>query len=136
MRLRWYANALSELLPIALTHGIEPDIARNLAREFDVRPEPLDIEEWPWPVKIYTLGRFGVVLRDKPLSFPRKTPRRLIGLLKALVSFAAACKQGGESPECRQVFHRSDGAQQRSFLRSPRPVNARAAFQSGDELHS
>jgi DNA-binding SARP family transcriptional activator len=86
MRLCWYANALSELLPVALTQEIEPDIARNLAREFDVRPEPLDIEEWPWPIKIYTLGRFGVVLRDKPLSFPRKTPRRLIGLLKALVS--------------------------------------------------
>jgi pentatricopeptide repeat protein len=86
MRLRWYANALSELLPVALTQEIEPDIARNLAREFDVKPEPLDIEEWPWPIKIYTLGRFGVVLRDKPLSFPRKTPRRLIGLLKVLVS--------------------------------------------------
>ncbi len=86
MRLRWYANALSELLPVALTQGIEPEIARNLARAFDIRPEPLDIEQWPWPIKIYTLGRFGVVLRDKPLNFPRKTPRRLIGLLKALVS--------------------------------------------------
>jgi len=98
MRLCWYANALSELLPIALTQGIEPDIARNLAREFNVRPEPLDIEEWPWPVKIYTLGRFGVVLRDKPLRFPRKTPRRLIGLLKALVSFGA-----NEVPEQRLI---------------------------------
>jgi len=86
MRLRWYANALSELLPVALTQGIDPDIARSLAREFDVKPEPLDIEEWPWPIKIYTLGRFDAVLRDKPLNFPRKTPRRLIGLLKALVS--------------------------------------------------
>jgi LuxR family transcriptional regulator, maltose regulon positive regulatory protein len=98
MRLRWYENALSELLPIALTQGIEPDIARNLAREFDVRPESLDIEEWPWPVKVYTLGRFGVVLHEKPLRFSRKTPRRLIGLLKALVSFGAH-----EVPEQRLI---------------------------------
>ena len=87
MRLRWYPNALSELLPIALTEGVEPDMARKIAREFDVRPEPPGIEQWPWPVKIFTLGRFGVVLHDKLLSFPRKTPRRLIGLLKVLVSF-------------------------------------------------
>lgn len=98
MRLRWYANALSELLPVALTQGIEPDIARSIAREFDVKPDPLDIEEWPWPIKIYTLGRFGVVLRDKPLSFPRKTPRRLIGLLKVLVSSG-----GREVPEQKLI---------------------------------
>lgn len=98
MRLRWYANALSELLPVALTQEIEPDIARNLVREFDVRPEPLEIEEWPWPIKIYTLGRFGVVLRDKPLRFSRKTPRRLIGLLKTLVSLG-----GREVPEQKLI---------------------------------
>jgi len=98
MRLRWYENALSELLPIALTEGIEPDMARKLAREFEVRPALPVNEKWPWPVKVYTLGRFGVGLYDKPLSFSRKTPRRLIGLLKALVSFG-----GREVPEQKLI---------------------------------
>jgi len=98
MRLRWYENALSELLPIALTEGIEPDMARKLAREFEVRPALPVNENWPWPVKVYTLGRFGVGLYDKPLSFSRKTPRRLIRLLKALISFG-----GREVPEQKLI---------------------------------
>ena len=98
MRLRWYANALSELLTVALTQGIEPEIARNLVREFDIKPEPLGIEEWPWRIKIYTLGRFAIVLDDKPLEFPRKTPRRLLGLLKVLVSL-----DGGDVPEQKLI---------------------------------
>ena len=87
LRLNWYPNALSELLPIALNESIEPGIAYDLAREFGVRPVHARIEQWPWHVKVYTLGSFRVVLHDKPLSFPRKTPRRLIALLKALIAF-------------------------------------------------
>lgn len=37
-RLRWYPNALSELLPIALGEGIDPEMARRLIREFAVIP--------------------------------------------------------------------------------------------------
>ena len=107
MRLRWYANALSELLPVALTQGIEPDIARNLVREFDVKPEHHGIEEWPWKIKIYALGRFAIVLDDKPLNFPRKTPRRLLGLLKLLVSLG-----GRDVPEQKLIdalWHDEEG---------------------------
>lgn len=98
MRLRWYPNALSELLPIAFAEGAEPDMARKIAREFDVRPAYLGIEKWPWPVKVYTLGHFDVVVHDKPLRFPRKTPRRLIELLKVLVASG-----GYEVPEQKLI---------------------------------
>lgn len=86
-RYRWYPNALSELLPIALERGIEPDIAQLLAREFDIPAPALPVEAWPWPVKVYCLGRFEVRLHDEAPRFSRKLPKKTLMLLKALIAF-------------------------------------------------
>lgn len=94
VRLRWYPNAMAELLPIALSKGIETDVVRGLAREFSVVPEPSDIEHWVWPVKIYTLGRFELLLDDNPPQFSRKIPKKVLALLKAIIAFG-----GHEVPE-------------------------------------
>jgi LuxR family transcriptional regulator, maltose regulon positive regulatory protein len=85
-RFRWYPNALSELLPIALAQGLESDVAASLAREFRIVPSPLHVESWPWPIKVYTLGRFEILLDDKPPRFSRKAPKKALTLLKALVA--------------------------------------------------
>jgi DNA-binding SARP family transcriptional activator len=85
-RYRWYPNALSELLPVALEREIETDVAVGLAREFRVVPKPLHIESWPWPIKVYTLGRFEILLDGQPPRFSRKVPKKALTLLKALVA--------------------------------------------------
>ncbi len=41
------------------------------------------LDNWPWPLKIYTLGRFSVLLNDRPLD----TDSRPFDLLKVLLAF-------------------------------------------------
>jgi DNA-binding SARP family transcriptional activator len=84
--LRWNVNALAELLPIALFQGIQSDIALELAREFSMIPEPKDIEGWPWPVKVYTLGRFDLLIRGETPNYSRKIPKKVLSLLKAIIA--------------------------------------------------
>jgi LuxR family transcriptional regulator, maltose regulon positive regulatory protein len=88
-RFRWYANALAELLPIAMANGVEVDEARALAREFSIVPEPRDVEDWPWPVKVYTLGRFELLVDGQSPDYSRKVPKKVLSLLKAIVAFGA-----------------------------------------------
>ncbi len=53
---------------------------------FRLRPPSPDIERWPWPLRIRTLGDFEVRLDEHPLEVGRKTPRRVLALLKSLVA--------------------------------------------------
>ena len=52
--------SLGRLCALALERGIEPDVAREFIRKFQLPPPDTAVAEWPWPIKIYTLGRFGV----------------------------------------------------------------------------
>jgi LuxR family maltose regulon positive regulatory protein len=85
-RMRWYPRTLSEMLTLAVIHGIEPGIACDLAREFRILPKSIEVEEWPWLIKIYTLGRFEVLLDGKPPEFSRKVPKKVLSLLKAIIA--------------------------------------------------
>lgn len=96
LRLRWFPLALAELLPLALERGIETEVVRTLIGECDLRPSHPLLEAWPWPVRIYTLGRFEVHVDDKPIEFGRKAPKRTLALLKAIIAFG-----GKDVPEQR-----------------------------------
>jgi len=58
----------------ALQERIEVDYVRELIRRNRLSPDPAnpDLEQWPWPVKFYTLGRFGLLVDDRPVEFGRK----------------------------------------------------------------
>jgi DNA-binding SARP family transcriptional activator len=58
-------------------------------------PDPAnpDLERWPWPVKVHTLGRFRLLVDDQPIEFGRKVQQKPLALLKALVALG-----GGEIP--------------------------------------
>ncbi|MCW5620602.1 MAG: winged helix-turn-helix domain-containing protein [Burkholderiales bacterium] len=86
-RLRWFPCAMSALFPVALREGIEPELVRTLIREFSLPPPSLETEDWPWPVKVFTLGRFEVWCEGQQLSFDRKAPRKTLALLQALIAF-------------------------------------------------
>lgn len=43
----------------------------------------------PWPLKIYTLGRFSVVRDGKPVPLSRKGQKKPLDLLRALISYGA-----------------------------------------------
>ncbi len=69
----------------ALRAGIEVEYVRGLIRKFALRPPSPDIEAWPWPIKIRTLGRFEVELEGNRAEFSAKAPRKMLALLKALI---------------------------------------------------
>jgi DNA-binding SARP family transcriptional activator len=85
-RMRWYPAALQELLPIALDLDIEPEVVRTLIRECRLDAPADASDRWPWPIKIYALGHFELLIDDQPLEFGRKTPKRTLALLKALIA--------------------------------------------------
>lgn len=82
----------------ALAAGIEIGYVRDLVRWNALTPPDPDIEAWPWPLKIATFGGLAVLKDEAPLAFGRKTPRRLIELIKAIVAFG-----GTDVPEAQIV---------------------------------
>jgi DNA-binding SARP family transcriptional activator len=82
----------------ALQKGIEIDHVRELIRRNRLAPDPgnPDLEQWPWPVKVHTLGRFGLLVDDRPVEFGRKVQQKPLALLKALVALG-----GRDLPEGR-----------------------------------
>jgi ATP/maltotriose-dependent transcriptional regulator MalT/DNA-binding SARP family transcriptional activator len=81
------------LLVIALQAGIEVGFVRQLIRRWRVEPPSQELPQWPWPVRIRTLGGFEVLLDDAPIEFGRKAPKKTLALLKAIIA------RGGSVPE-------------------------------------
>lgn len=88
----------TQLCVRALAAGIEVDYVRKLVRQRDWVPAepPLHLDNWPWPLRIHTLGRFQILVDDKPLRSGRKAPKRPLTLLKALLALG-----GSGVPEAR-----------------------------------
>jgi DNA-binding SARP family transcriptional activator len=74
------------MLAAALTHEVEPEFARRIIELHDFAPPPEADASWPWPVKITTLGRFDVACNGEAMAIPRKSPRKPLALLKALIA--------------------------------------------------
>lgn len=80
---------LLALCKTALQTNIETDYARGLIRTFDFKPNtpPLHIEHWPWPLRIYTLGRFEIHRDEQSVDFGRKAPKKSLQLIKVLAAY-------------------------------------------------
>jgi LuxR family transcriptional regulator, maltose regulon positive regulatory protein len=86
------------VLAAAFKLDIETTTARDWIRRMQLTcPDPT-LAQWPWPIKIYTLGQFVVLKDDVPLVFAKKAPRRLLQLLKAIIVF------GGENVPKDKLF--------------------------------
>jgi ATP/maltotriose-dependent transcriptional regulator MalT/DNA-binding SARP family transcriptional activator len=79
---------LAFLCAKALEAGIEPTYIAALVRARQLLPTPdaAHVEAWPWPIKIYSLGRFALVRDGKPVVFAGKTQKRPLDLLKVLIA--------------------------------------------------
>lgn len=83
---------MAELCSFALEHAIENDYVRTLIRKRDLLPPPgaPAPEAWPWPVQIYTLGRFEIVLDGEQLQFTSRVPQKPLELLQVLLAMGGA----------------------------------------------
>jgi len=84
----WLAPKMSELCGVAVRHGIESEYTERLIRLRKLVPDPACAVrlEWPFPVKIYTLGRFSVLVENESLRFSGKVPKKPLELLRGLVA--------------------------------------------------
>ncbi len=80
-----FPSGVARLCSQALEAGIETEYVQDLIRKLNITPDkpPLHLENWPWPLKIFTLGQFEVLRDGKPIRFSRKP----LSMLKALISF-------------------------------------------------
>jgi two-component SAPR family response regulator len=124
-------QTLARLCALALDSGIEVDYVRDLIRKLDLTP-PGDgraSEQWPWPVKVRTLGDFALWVNGAIVEWPRKAQQRPVDLLRVLISYggrgvaasklvdelwpdalgdAAASALKTTLHRLRKIFHRED----------------------------
>jgi pentatricopeptide repeat protein len=89
-----FANWLQHLMPRlceeALAADIEVEYVKDLIRRYRWRPVSQASDNWPWPVKIQTLGKFEIQVDDRPVRFSGKVPKKPLLMLKALIAFGGA----------------------------------------------
>lgn len=84
----WNPPAVALLCLKALEEGIEVDHVQAIVQKLKLTPESssLDCENWPWPVKIFTLGRFSLAKSGKPVNFGGRSQAKPLEMLKILVA--------------------------------------------------
>jgi LuxR family transcriptional regulator, maltose regulon positive regulatory protein len=84
----WRPPVMTRLCCKALEAGIEVEYVREIIRKRGLYPDvpPVHIENWPWPLRIYTMGRFAIIKDGVPLNFSGKVQQKPLSLLKALIS--------------------------------------------------
>ncbi len=97
---RWMPDTMLNLFIHALQHGIEvPYVqmlikkrglaAKNIALNSPLTQDALsgfDIIDWPWTLRIHTLGNFLLIKDDKTVEFPGKVQKMPLMMLKVLIA--------------------------------------------------
>ncbi|MEE8546956.1 MAG: BTAD domain-containing putative transcriptional regulator [bacterium] len=83
------SSVIARLCARALQLGIETDYVQALIKKRGLTPDDHDddLEKWPWPLKIYTLGKFELLMDGKLVKSSRKAQMKPLSMLKALISF-------------------------------------------------
>jgi DNA-binding SARP family transcriptional activator len=95
----WRPEVFSRLCAAAIEAGIEVEYAKHLIRKLNLLPDApaMELEDWPWPVKIYTMGRFDLLINDAPPPPQRKAQQTPLRLLKAVIAL------GGRDVACDKL---------------------------------
>ncbi len=85
----WRSRIMAKLCTKALEHEIEPEYVRLLVQKRNLFPEipPRHQQDWPWPIKVFTLGNFRLFRFDEEVVFQKKAQKKPLELLKALIAF-------------------------------------------------
>ncbi len=112
----WDPKSMARLCVAALEEGIETEYVQNLISRRGLFPDkpPLEIEEWPWPIKIYTLGRFSILKDGQPLQFSKKAPQAPLALLKTIISLGG--REISEDQITEILWPEADGDSARNTL--------------------
>jgi len=105
----WLPTVMTKLCINALEASIEPDYVKHLIRTCNLIPEepPIHINSWPWPVRIFTLGGFRLMVDDKPASVGGKVQKKPLEMLKAIIAFGG--REVGEELVIDALWPEADG---------------------------
>jgi LuxR family maltose regulon positive regulatory protein len=100
---------MAKLCARALEAGIEVKYVQDLVRKRRLltKEPPLEVEAWPWPIKISTLGRFEILKDGQLLQSKGKVQRKPLSLLKAIIAFGA--KRVREEPLIDALWPDAEG---------------------------
>ncbi|MBF0564749.1 MAG: hypothetical protein HQK89_05855 [Nitrospirae bacterium] len=87
--MRWitpFRKPVDLLCKAALDREVQVDYVKELIRLHNLTPHERIIENWPYPLKIYTFGRFSIEKDGKPVEFKGKVQKIPLLLLKVLVA--------------------------------------------------
>ncbi|MFO7911659.1 MAG: BTAD domain-containing putative transcriptional regulator [Desulfotignum sp.] len=92
----WVPEEMARLCSYALKNDIEVKYVRTLIREHALLPEipPLNIPNWPWPIRISSFGGLKIHLGENALQFTRKIQQKPMTMLKYMMA-----KGGSNVPE-------------------------------------
>ncbi len=78
---------VSECCALALERGIEPEIAKAMISAMRLVPGPrgVELESWPWELRIEALGGLAIVRRGEQIAHGRKAQKKPLELLRLLV---------------------------------------------------
>ncbi len=81
-------DVLTDLYAKALKMNIEVEHVREGIRRTNISAyiPSVTIENWPWPIKIYTLGRFSILQDDTPIRFSTKAQKKPLEMIKVLIA--------------------------------------------------
>lgn len=84
----WRRDVMLQLYTEALQHNIEVEYVQSVIRKRQLIPRdpPLHINNWPWQLRIYTLGRFSLLLNNETVVFKGKAQKRPLELIKTLIA--------------------------------------------------
>jgi DNA-binding SARP family transcriptional activator len=79
---------MSEVCSRALEHGIEKEYVQWLIRTLRLKPGAPShtCEEWPWPVKIFTLDGLSILIDGNGVDFHSKVQKRPLEMLKVIIA--------------------------------------------------
>ena len=100
---------MARLCQRALEAGIEVEYVQRLVRVRRLTPAhpPIELESWPWALRIYTLGRFGVATDGAPVQVAGKVQQRPLALLKAIVALGG--REVAEERLAEALWPEADG---------------------------
>ncbi|QKS29449.1 MAG: hypothetical protein HT579_11350 [Candidatus Accumulibacter similis] len=82
----FFPAEMARLCAFALEHDIVPDFARRLVGIRRLKPPRIDLPQWPWQVRIHTLGRFSLVVAGQPVSAADGLQQKPLELLRVLIA--------------------------------------------------
>jgi two-component SAPR family response regulator len=112
----WHPHIIAELCHIALDAKIEVAFITEVIQTCKLQPRlsASENETWPWPVKIFTMGRLTICQNNIPIQFKGKTQEKPLALLKIIISLGG--RQVSKLQITEYLWPNVDGDKQEQVL--------------------